>query len=453
MNSTLKQDFITGFFRELGKRQKYSILRNYESLPYNEGDDIDILINCNDTDARNNTYQIIEALGWQYYPKVVKDGFTAIVCFYTTSNSVEICQLDIFTEFLWRNNKYIDNDAVINTSLQYNELYCVSDKGAASAVVIIKELLGSGKIRKKYWDSIPRDLQENKQSFFKCLTPIYGQELVKKIYSFGIEGKIEQYPSLVSQIKRDIAKQRTRSYLSYSFNALVSRIKKWFQPDGKMIAFVGPDGSGKTTLIANEENYLERFFPHNSVVFHRRYEIFPELHTGLGVSSMKGKITTGSSQLTDDPKKEKKVKRSLLSKVATWTVVIYYTIEYMVGNIKANRLLRNRTLILYDRYYYDHFVQPTSRDLIWPMRKILLALIKKPDLIIHLIASGEIIFKRKQDLNREEIDIQNRYMSRILGCCDNVIDIYTDNRNADEVAAETFRTIISKLYGIDVKEN
>ena len=115
--------------------------------------------------------------------------------------------------------------------------------------------------------------------------------------------------------------------------------------------------------------------------------------------------------------------------------------------------MKNGTLILFDRYYYDHFVQPATRDLIWPLRHLLLGVVKKPDLIIHLIASGEHIYKRKQDLNKDEIDIQNQYMSRVLKCCKNVVDINMEKMNADQVAAETFRIVVKRFYNVDAKKN
>jgi len=168
---------------------------------------------------------------------------------------------------------------------------------------------------------------------------------------------------------------------------------------------------------------------------------------------MKGKIKSGESNLDEKTNIVRKQKRSVISKLAAWFVVMYYTLEFVVGGRLAAKLMRKRTLILYDRYYYDHFVQPATRDLIWPWRYLLLGMVKKPNLIIHLIASGEHIYKRKQDLNKKEIDIQNQYMGRVLKCCKNVVSLNMEQLNADQVAAEVFRIVIEKFYGFRPKEN
>jgi len=284
------------------------------------------------------------------------------------------------------------------------------------------------------------------------MNPVYG-ELTHEIYKALIDERYSDVDGFAKHMKSIVKNTSLTTYFRMSIKAYLERIKHWVRPEGRLIAFVGPDGSGKTTLIGKEDVYLERLFPHNSKIFHRRYEIFPELHTGHGLSSMKGKIKSGESNLDEKTNIVRKQKRSVISKLAAWFVVMYYTLEFVVGGRLAAKLMRKRTLILYDRYYYDHFVQPATRDLIWPWRYLLLGMVKKPNLIIHLIASGEHIYKRKQDLNKKEIDIQNQYMGRVLKCCKNVVSLNMEQLNADQVAAEVFRIVIEKFYGFRPKEN
>ncbi len=453
MVSQIKQQFIKDFFAELNKQTNYCILRNYERLPEHVGDDIDMLVEQKDADVVENVIlPIVKKLGWDYHIKFRKEGFTPIICMYTTNRTVDTCQLDVYTQLLWRGCHYIDEEAVLASRYDFNG-YSAAGHGTDLAITIAKELLGSGSIRKKYNDKISAFAKDDKDGFYAAMNPVYGK-LTDEVYRMCVESDIDGINKLASKFKSAVKKQSGSTYLSRSWKMAGERIHNWFHPEGKMIAFVGPDGSGKTTLIGKLDGYMERLFPHNSRIFHRRYEIFPELKTGFGLSSMKGKIAGGKTENnTTNANEAKKAKRSLISKIAGWGVVIYYTIEYMVGNCLAAKLIRRRTLILYDRYYYDHFVQPATRHLIWPARRFLLSLVRKPDLIIHLIATGEHIYKRKKDLSQQEIDNQNFYMSRILECCDNVVDLNMEQMDADQVAAEVFRIAVKKLYNIDLKEN
>lgn len=452
MVSEIKQKFIKDFFTELEKSTGYCILRNYEQLPTHVGDDIDMLVDSNsDAIVDEVITPIIKKLGWDIHIKFRKEGFTPIICIYTTDDSVDTCQLDVYTQLLWRGNHYVDEKAVLATRYKFGDFYAACH-GADLAITIAKELIGSGSIRKKYNDKISKFAKDDQAGFIAAMQHVYGN-LTDEVYQLCVNGDLEKINSMSGKFKKAVKNQNFAKYLNRSMSMTTSRFHNWVHPEGKLIAFVGPDGSGKTTLISKLDVSMERLFPHNSKIFHRRYEIFPDLKTGFGLSSMKGKIASGKPGTDGSVKNNKKVKRSLISKIAAWVVVLYYTLEYVLGNIIAKRLIGKRTLVLYDRYYYDHFVQPATRDIIWPARHLLLGIVHKPDLIIHLIASGQHIFKRKKDLNPDEIDNQNFYMSRILTCCKNVKDVNMEHMNADQVAAEVFRLAVEQFYGFKPKKN
>lgn len=446
--SPIKQKFIVDFFGILETSCNYCILRNYEMYPEKMGDDIDVMVDAPNVDVVKTTIlPIVEHLGWDYHVKFYKDGFAPIVCFYTTDDTVDTCQIDIYTKFLWRGNLFADGEAVLASRWRYKS-FLVASHGADLAITLSKEFMGSGKVRAKYREKMASFAKDDKKGFYSVLESIYGKQQVDLLYKYCIEEAFDRIDALAKPFQKRVMNQNRVVYIKKSLGMTVERIKNWFKPEGKLIAFVGPDGSGKTTLIGKMDDYMERFFPHNSKIFHRRYEVFPELHTGLGISSMGGKIVAGKERVVEEkPGKPKRKKRSLMSIIASLAVVFYYTLEYSICSLWAFRLVRKRTLILYDRYYYDWFVQPATRDVVWPIRHFLLALVRKPDLIVHLIASGDHIFKRKQDLNAIEIDNQNYYMSRILKSCKNVEDLNMEQLNADQVAAEVFRMTIEKFYG------
>ncbi len=444
MNSEIKQQFITQFFQKLREEADYCILRNYETLPQNEGDDIDFLVDYSDEETKRICSNIIINLGWRYVIKYIETGFTSFVCFYVTDTTVDICHLDAYTQLSWRGNSIVSEKKIIATRREYNGYY-VTDKGAEIATIVTKAFFGKG-IKQKYRNHVVEDISNHINAFRKVMSPIYGEAFINKIEDVCRLKGIDGLDCLKGEARKIISHNKIINYITITFKRIADKIDSIIHPKGKMIVFLGPDGSGKTTLINFEKNYLERFFPHNIITYHRGYEIFPPLKTGLGLSSMKGKISTGKSDLTAD-KNEKKQRRSLISKLATWAVIIYTTLEFIIGNGVVKRKLRRGTLVLYDRYYYDVFTQPTTRDLIWPFHRLFLGLVRKPDLIIHLIASGEVIFKRKQDLNKDEIDIQNKYMTRLLQNCRNVYDVNTDTRNAEEIASAVFKIAIKHFYG------
>ena len=306
MNSENKQAFIVNFFKKLKSNKSYCILRNYDKLPFENGDDIDMLVDDSSDDIVDKVIlPIIMELGWQYHIKFRKEGFTPILCLYTTSNSVDVLQLDIYTKFVWRGNRFVDEKSILLSSTMFND-FCVASKGSDAAVTVIKELIGSESIRKKYHERLPLYLHEDKEGFYQTLETIYPKKLIDVIAQDIEDFHFDILKKKAKTIKKVVKNQNKRTYWNRSFAAFKHRRKdkRFFR--GKLIAFVGPDGSGKTTLINNESELLERFFPHNVTIFHRRYEIFKELKTGHGFSSMKGEYVSGKSEMTEQKSEEKK---------------------------------------------------------------------------------------------------------------------------------------------------
>jgi thymidylate kinase len=116
----------------------------------------------------------------------------------------------------------------------------------------------------------------------------------------------------------------------------------------------------------------------------------------------------------------------------------------VIGNRIIRKAKRGNQLVLFDRYFYDFFMQPTTRDLIYPFRHLLLAFVTKPDVIIHLNADPEIVHARKQELRIEEISAQNLYIYRLIKEMSYAYSINTSRKSADYVSVEVFKLLSQK---------
>lgn len=451
-----KKNFIINFFKGLEEHEiEYCILRNYENLPYSVGRDIDILIKNNNEKndlIKNNIESLISKLGWEYIYTQDIDGLFTLTCYLIDGDNVEVVQLDLWSELRWRGLCWIDNNEILNRRIKKNGFF-VASKGCEVVVTALKELMGGKKVPFKYYNRIINYCKEDKEGFISCLKPIY-KDFCNEIYECCLNGDFNKLNSLNKKIKRKLKYKSFNSYTRYfkfSINRLLIKFKGFIKPKGMLIAFVGPDGSGKTTIIDKENELLSPFFSFTKK-FHIRFGIFPELKTGFGFSSMKGKINKGEIDMKNANAKKKYTnkekgqgKRTLVSILASWFVVLYYLIEFIIGGMITKRIVINNGLILYDRYFYDFFVQPTTRDLIMPYKKVLLSFVTKPDIIIHLNADPHVVYSRKKELKVNEIEIQNLTMNKALGSLKMYHKINTDIKNPQTISVEAFRIIINEL--------
>jgi hypothetical protein len=165
----------------------------------------------------------------------------------------------------------------------------------------------------------------------------------------------------------------------------LDRIGRLIAPDGLSVAFLGPDGAGKSTAAdALAGPRLAPLFSHATSL-----GFAPPLHRLAGINH-------GPSR---EP--HKLPPRSLpvsLLRAGWWTL-------YYVWSYAAVRAATARTgVVTYDRHFVDILVDPKRyryRGPMWPMR-LIWAAIPRPDLVVLLDAPAEQVQARKRELSIDE---------------------------------------------------
>lgn len=435
-----KEKIIIELFEKLNfENVKYCILRNYENLPWNSGNDIDILI---DTYFEHDIYVYLKDftknIGWEVLRVWNRNNMQTFIL-YSYNEDFEILKLDIWTKLSWRNVRWIDERYILENCENYG-LFKIPNNGAEGAILLIKESFGKGKIPNKYKDRIQKLLIASKSEFVESLYSSFGEN-TNLIYKLCIDSNWNELDDYLKSMKFELIKNSLLTnlvtYLKYNLNYLVIRFLNIFKIKGNLIVFLGPDGSGKTTIINRMEKELLNFYP-KSIIFHTRLNIFPELKTGLGLSNPK-------SNIDKETKVEINVesKQNILSIVLNSIVVLYYYLEFLVGNLYLWSLKKKGYIIIFDRYFYDFFIQPNTRKFIWKFKKILLMFIMKPECVVHLYAEPEIIYARKQELTIEEIRAQNSLFEKLFLNDNRYFKIDTSEVSLDSVEKLVLSKIIS----------
>jgi thymidylate kinase len=200
----------------------------------------------------------------------------------------------------------------------------------------------------------------------------------------------------IKKAARNIQKNYSKGAMYYTSKLL--KLKRLIRPPGYSVAFMGTDGSGKSTLIQKITPKLLDTF-HNAVYYEH---LRPNYICSLAM--LIGKETVPSMQsLNPHGSKTSGFLVSLLR-------LCYYLVDYTVGfytKIWVRKSFRS-CIWIFDRFYYDFIIDPRRLRINLPnwILKIGLFLIPEPDLIICLGTNANTIHQRKPELPLEEVKRQ-----------------------------------------------
>jgi thymidylate kinase len=163
-------------------------------------------------------------------------------------------------------------------------------------------------------------------------------------------------------------------------------LRRALHPTGFAIAFLGPDGSGKSSVIENVRLDLAPAF-RRTAYFHLRPQV------GQG---------TGARVVIDATDPHGQAPRGMLSSMGK---VLFYLFDYTAGHLlKVRPKLIRSTLVIFDRYYHDLLVDPRRYRYGGPRWFSRLAgrLVPRPDVFVFLDAPPEVLQARKQEVPFEE---------------------------------------------------
>jgi thymidylate kinase len=190
-------------------------------------------------------------------------------------------------------------------------------------------------------------------------------------------------------------KKSFRKNLSFSILHFLKELKRVIQrilkPTGLMVAFIGPDGSGKSSIIQSIIHDLAPAFQ-KTYVYHLRPQIF------LRNEKISTPVTNPHGKL---PRKH----------LGSFLKVLYYFFDYSIGYIfKIWPLVTRSNLILFDLYNHDILVDPKRfryGSSTW-LTQFFGRIVPKPNLWILLDSPPDILRTRKKETSHEETNRQRK---------------------------------------------
>lgn len=447
------RDFLNDLFSEYDKKKvEYCLLRNYETLPDRlESRDVDLLIS---SDFREINIAIVKAIvkkhGLIIYNRFVDERFEQFFIYKRISSSVYF-QLEL--DFKMHGTElygvqFLHDRDILKSKIPYRNFYVANDAYKVLDKWLFGHLLGAP-LPQKYHSEFVNIFINNSELLTSKLTTIFGEKYGEELYSQICAYGFEKLPKISRSSQLRIL---FRSAFNTPFFHAVHipifflyRLQCFVFPRGEFISVSGPDGSGKTTILAGAREQLEKLFgsrPENHG--HFRPTALPRI---AHIAKRAGAISTVDEDYAE-PHRGKP--SGFMGSLARFS---YYLLDYLWGYFtKIRPALVRRELVIYDRYYFDMVADPGRSRISLPLwiRKLGLKILPLPNTAFFVHVRPEIVRSRKQELPLEKIkELNDAYLDMAKASSLLVLE---NDATAETAIAKLVDTVIErrrKRFGLD----
>ncbi len=253
-------------------------------------------------------------------------------------------------------------------------------------------------------------IEVGNESSVEIAARLFGKDLGRRVISAVLQGNMA---SLSSELSKAMVLNSIRREPLTVLRCLAGEcLRLWrrvMQPTGIVLAILGPDGAGKSTVI---QDMMEREW--QEFQFRRVFHWRPQL---IGKRPDMGPLT--------DPHGTP-ARGTLGSLVRLAGFVVDYWIGYFF--LVRPRLVRSG-LVIFDRYFDDITVDCKRYRYGGPdwIPRLLVRLVPRPDLLVVLDADVEQMLSRKQEVNREELTKLRVRYAELVRHEQNAVVIRTDS--------------------------
>lgn len=414
--SAPEADFLHKLFAVLNASLiRYAVMRNHESLPYSAGgSDLDLIVTPEDGKrAKAVVRDAIQVADGVAIGISETSGFFKI---YALGRAHEAnhpwwgLRLDFNIGLFFRGLRLLDDK--VAWPLCYHHGIPVLKNGFAGVLGVLKEALNNEIFPARYAEAAREAAHNDWPQIEALLTPM-GTDALGRLQAMLLsDAPVEELQGECRKLRQDVfrhvfSQRRLRSFWHCAVYEW-SKVHRYLKPSGIVVAILGVDGAGKSTVI-NAILPALNAATHNAVVVqHLRPTLLPPL------ARLKGKKNLPAGPVLEPHGSRPSGKLGSLLRLS------YLTLDYLIGYWLWTRpkIAKSPTLVIFDRYAYDMDLDPcrfriglSGRVAGW-----FTALAPKPDLILCLHGDPEVIATRKQELPREEtrrqVDALRAFASR-----------------------------------------
>jgi thymidylate kinase len=407
---------------------RYCVLHSWECLAREVLSDVDIAVHPEDRAKlpvvfrrlRDSGYLLMQTLNYSV------NSFYFVFCWFEGS-SLRCLPLDCIFEH-WRSGLSVPSIKEVIAHRERARDFWIPSRPHQFAYLLSKQT----------WKGESSDAQAQR---LKELVESIGRPQAEEIAGEMFLGKWNQLlvaASLAGSLPDTLAQARNQLWITavvrhparfgrYVWEQTRRLAHRWLRPTGLLIAVLGPDGSGKDTVIDGMSQEVQRGF-RRTALYHWRPNIILQRKPAPPVTNPHAIPPRGP----------------FLSSL----FLLGFVLDYWIGYAFRIRLYLTRgTLVIFDRYFYDVIVDPKRARFAGPAwyANLLARLVPRPDLTLLLDADAELMFARKGELSVEELQRQ-RHAYRDLKVGVAARQIVRTDQDIDMSIGDATRAVVQFMH-------
>lgn len=427
------KEFFLALIDGLNKKQiKYCIIGDYQNLPESVGHDIDLWTD-DVTAFRECLFETAQKSGH----KVLIDNKTANGCnvaiYKREGETIYLMKIDVLSDTSWKSVLTLVDKKVMAENVMPCKDFYVANEESEAVMHFLYPMFEWGKIKKEIYKVAIYEYHETpifKQTFVK----LWGEKTANEVLKLISEKKWDKLVGKMGSLKKKalIRGVFKCSTWSNAFKAAYYTIRRWFKPSGKVLAFCGLDGAGKTTILDEMNDMFVNLLKEKKVFYgYWRPYVIPEIRELFGKKNSKAGVDKQALKGVTVVEPEKKPKNPIVSFVK----LCYFWLDYVLAGRKYGSIHQRGGMALFDRHYIDMAVHPQRFEMKLPRWIILLMykFIPKADYTFFLYCTPEEILQRKQEFTKEEIQKMTDDYMAVGKHFKNFVPIHTNTTIAQEI--------------------